>query len=136
LSNNIAEATLAQSKLDVNAGDAALAIVRAYHQAWTGKDFSRAIGLLSPALVVEVPINEYSTKESFAVALSAFGRMVTRVELLSAMSSGADAMLLYDLQVERLGHMRVAEHFTVGGGQITRIRQIHDTAPVRAAGLG
>jgi hypothetical protein len=51
------------------------------------------------------------------------------------MSAGDEAMLLYDLEVEPLGTLRVAEHFTVGGGKITRIRQIHDTAAVRAAGL-
>jgi hypothetical protein len=44
-------------------------------------------------------------------------------------------MLLYDMDVEKLGAMRVAEHFTVQNGRITRIRQIHDTAAVRAAGF-
>ena len=32
-----------------------LPVVRAYHRAWTGKDFARA--LLAPDLEVEVPIN-------------------------------------------------------------------------------
>ncbi|MBA3807430.1 MAG: hypothetical protein H0X28_03405 [Solirubrobacterales bacterium] len=45
-------------------------------------------------------------------------------------------MLLYDMDVDGLGEMRVAEHFTVAGDQITRIRQIHDTALLRAAGFG
>jgi hypothetical protein len=31
--------------------------------------------------------------------------------------------------------MRVAEHFTVAEEKITRIRQIHDTAAIRAAGF-
>ncbi len=44
-------------------------------------------------------------------------------------------MLLYDLEAQRLGRLRVAEHFTVDCGKITRIRQIHDTTAVRAAGL-
>jgi len=61
--------------------------------------------------------------------------MVTKVDLLAFMSAGHEAMLLYDLDVERLGRLRVAEHFTVDHGKITRIRQIHDTAAVRAAGL-
>ncbi len=43
--------------------------------------------------------------------------------------------LLYDMHVQRLGMLRVAEHFTVEGGKITRIRQIHDTTAIRAAGL-
>lgn len=51
------------------------------------------------------------------------------------MSDGNEAMLLYDLEAGPVGRLRVAEHFTVGGGQITRIRQVHDTAAVRAAGL-
>jgi len=45
-------------------------------------------------------------------------------------------MLLYDLAAGPVGTLRVAEHFTVADGKIVRIRQIHDTVPVRAAGLG
>ncbi len=113
----------------------AAAITRAYHDAWTGGDFASATALLAPALVVEVPVNHYPTAASFAAALEAFGSMVTRADLLSAMSAGDEAMLLYDLHVHRLGRLRVAEHFTTGNGKITRIRQVHDTAAVRAAGL-
>ena len=113
----------------------AAGIIRAYHDAWTAKDFAGAAALLAPNLVVEVPVNHYPTAESFAAALESFGSMVTRVELLTAMSAGGEAMLLYDLDVQRLGRLRVAEHFTTEDGKITRIRQIHDTAAVRAAGF-
>jgi ketosteroid isomerase-like protein len=113
----------------------AAAIVRAYHKAWTNKDFAKAADLLAASLTVEVPVNEYPTAESFAAALRSFGSMVTKVELLSAMSAGNEAMLLYDLEAGPVGTLRVAEHFTTGGGKITRIRQIHDTAAIRAAGL-
>lgn len=37
--------------------------------------------------------------------------------------------------MDRLGQLCVAEHFTVARGAIARIRQIHDTAGVRAAGF-
>ena len=114
----------------------ALAVTRAYHDAWTTKDFAAAAALLADALVVEVPINSYPTSESFAAALASFGSMVSKVDLLAAMSDANQAMLLYDLHAEGLGSLRVAEHFTVDDGKITRIRQIHDTAAVRAAGLG
>src|ERR1700740_1911014 len=103
-------------------------IVRQYHDAWTGRDFSTAAALLADTLAVEVPVNDYPTAELFAAALKSFGSMVTGVDLLAAMSSGPEAMLLYELDVERLGRLRVA-------GQITRILKIHDTAAVRAAGL-
>jgi ketosteroid isomerase-like protein len=110
-------------------------IVRDYHDAWTSRDFARAAALLADTLAVEVPVNDYPTPESFVAALRSFGSMVTGVDVLAALSSGPEAMLLYDLDVPRLGRLRVAEHFTVGDGKITRIRQIHDTAAVRAAGL-
>jgi ketosteroid isomerase-like protein len=111
------------------------AIIRAYHDAWTAKDFGAATALLAGTLVVEVPVNEYPTAESFAAALASFASMVTNVELLTVMIDGDEAMLLYDLAAGPVGTLRVAEHFTVADGKIVRIRQIHDTAPVRAAGL-
>ncbi len=90
--------------------------------------------MLAPTLQVEVPINHYPTADSFAQALESFGKLVTRVDLLSQMSDGREAMLLYDMEVEQLGALRVAEHFTVADGKIVRLRQIHDTAAIRAAG--
>lgn len=110
------------------------AIVRAYHNAWTRKEFDEAVAILADDLVVEVPINDYPTAQSFAAALKSFGSMTTNVDLLAVMSADDEAMLLYDMDVERLGTLRVAEHFTVDGNKIIRIRQIHDTAAVRAAG--
>jgi len=110
-------------------------VVRAYHDAWTRKDYARARALLAGTLAVEVPVNNYPTAESFGAALENFGSMVSSVELLAAMSDGNEAMLLYDLEAGSVGLLRVAEHFTVEGGKITRIRQVHDTVAVRAAGL-
>jgi hypothetical protein len=112
-----------------------LSIVRRYHQGWITRNYDQAIDLLAPALEVEVPVNEFPTVESFAHALRGFGDLVTAVELLAEMSSEDEAMLLYDMQVEGLGELRVVEHFTVADGKIVRLRQIHDTAAVRAAGL-
>jgi ketosteroid isomerase-like protein len=112
-----------------------LTTARLYHEAWTAKDFVRATALLRDDLAVEVPVNDYPTTASFAAALHAFGSMTRGVELLSAMSAGNEAMLLYDMDVEGLGVMRVAEHFTIRDGKIARLRQIHDTAALRAAGF-
>jgi hypothetical protein len=113
-----------------------LRVVRAYHQGWTSKEFEQAIRLLAPDLQVEVPINDYPDAESFAKALVGFGGMVNRVVLLAEFAQADQAMLLYDLEVDGVGMLRIAEHFTVSGGKITRIRQIHDTAALRAAGFG
>jgi ketosteroid isomerase-like protein len=113
------------------ATDNALEIARTYHDAWTGRDFDRAASLLAGDLEVEVPINAYPSADAFAAALRGFGSLATNVELLSAMAAGEEAMLLYDMDVAGLGQMRVAEHFTVAGGRIVRLRQIHDSRPAR-----
>ena len=113
----------------------AAGIARSYHDAWTCRDFATAAGLLADTLTVEVPVNDYPTAASFAAALATFGSQATRVTLLSAMSAGDEAMLLYDMDVEPIGTLRVAEHFTVHAGKIIRLRQIHDTAAIRAAGF-
>ena len=58
------------------------------------------------------------------------------VELLAEFTKGDEAMLLYDMDVEKIGALRVAEHFTVKQGRISKIRQIHDTTlRIRAAGF-
>jgi len=115
---------------------AALPLVRRYHEAWTNGSYEQAADLLSPTVAIEVPINDYPTRESFAQALRGFGELVTSVELLSQLAGDDEVMLLYDMQVQQLGTMRVVEHFTVADGQITRLRQIHDTAAIRAAPTG
>lgn len=114
----------------------ALSVARRYHQGWSSRNYEQSIDLLAPTVKVEVPINDYPTAESFAQALRGFGEIVMRVELLSEMGHDNEAMLLYDMQADGLGQLRVAEHFTVADGKIVKLRQIHDTAPVRAAGLG
>jgi hypothetical protein len=111
--------------------NSALATARAYHDAWTGGNFERAAELLADELAVEVPINEYPTKESFAAAVAGFGSRARHVQLISEFGDQDEAMLLYDMEVEGIGDLRVAEHFTVQDGSIRRVRQIHDTEPVR-----
>ena len=116
--------------------DATLKVVRGSHRAWTSKNFDQAGRYLARDLVTEVPINTYTGGEQFLAALTGFGRFVISVDLLAEFSHGDEAMLLYDIVTEPVGTIRIAEHFTIADDRITRIRQIHDTAALRAAGFG
>lgn len=115
--------------------DATTSVIRAYYDSWTTGDFGTAVNLLADGLIVEVPVNQYPTTESFGAALKGFGSLAAKVELHAAMSDGDDGMLLYDMDVPGLGTLRIAEHFTVRDGRIVRIRQVHDTAALREAGF-
>src|SRR5262249_33382464 len=110
----------------------ALDVVRAYHQAWSSGRYDEAGQRLSDKLEIEVPINSYPTKASFLEAVKRTKEMTSKLELLAELADEGQALLLYDMSLP-FGTMRVAEHFTVSGGRITKIRQIHDTAAIRAA---
>ncbi len=103
-----------------------------YHRAWNERRFTEAAACLADDLQIEVPINSYPTKASFMSAVQRTRAMTTRVETLAELGDAGSAMLLYDMTLP-FGVMRVAEHFTVAGGRIARIRQIHDTTAIRAA---
>jgi hypothetical protein len=55
-----------------------LSVVRAYHRAWTSKNFDEAVRLLAPNLEVEVPINDYPTTESFSRSSGRLRRPLNR----------------------------------------------------------
>jgi limonene-1,2-epoxide hydrolase len=110
-------------------------VVRAYYDAWSSGDYTGAAALLDDALWVEGPLNEYLDAQSFLPALEGFAAAVSAAKVVSAMSGRDDALILYDLQVEGVGPLRVVEHYTVADGKITRIRQILDTAAIQAAGM-
>jgi acetylornithine deacetylase/succinyl-diaminopimelate desuccinylase-like protein len=103
--------------------DDTLAVVRAYHSAWTTKNFQDAVRLLAPDLQLEVPINHYPTTESFAQALAGFGGPVTRVELLSELADSGQAMLLYDVHADRLGGL---DTVVFGSGDLSHVHSDHE----------
>lgn len=113
----------------------ALDVARAYNDHWTNARYGEARALLSDDLEVEVPINQYSSADSFIAAVEGFASMVEAVTPLSELGNAQEAMLLYDLDLAGLGGMRIAEHFTISEGKIVRLRQIHDTAALRDAGF-
>lgn len=112
----------------------ALDVARAYHAAWTHRDFDVARGYLAENLSTEVPLNSHAGRDDFAEAVARFGALADRVDLLAEFGHGDQALLLYDMYTQPVGLLRIAEHFTVDNGQIRRIRRVHDTVSLRSAG--
>jgi hypothetical protein len=112
-----------------------LGVARAYHRAWSTRDLDKVGQYLADDLQVEVPINSYSGKADFLEAVQRTAQHTASVKLLAELGDGDQAMLLYDMTLP-IGQLRVAEHFTISGGKIHKVCQIHDTAALRAAGMG
>lgn len=113
-------------------GTGALRVARAYHAAWTRKDFSSAAGYLAAGLRTDVPVNTYASRTEFVRALTEFGQLVRHVDVLAEFEHEDQALLLYDMHTDPFGTIRIAEQFTVVDGQIAHIRHVHDTAPFRS----
>jgi hypothetical protein len=113
----------------------ALMIARAYHRAWSTQHLDEIGQYLAEDVRVEVPINAYRGKADFLEAVRRTAQMTSRVKMLAEFGNDDEALLLYDMTLP-IGDLRVAEHFTVAGGRVQRVRQIHDTAALRAAGFG
>ncbi len=112
-----------------------LTVARAYHRAWSTRAFEDLDHYVGDDLRVEVPINSYRGKVDFLDAVRRTAQMATKVELLAELGGDDEAMLLYDMTLP-IAVLRVAEHFKVNDGRIHQVRQIHDTAALRAAGFG
>lgn len=110
----------------------ALAVARAYHDAWRRRDYQAAWQLLSDGLTVDVPINSYDSKAAFAAAAQRTREMAAAVTPIAEFGTDGEAVLLYDLTLP-IGDLRIAEYVAVRGGRITKITHIHDTAALRAA---
>jgi hypothetical protein len=114
---------------------AALAVARAYHDAWQRRDYQAAWQLLSDDLIVDVPVNSYASKAAFAAAAERTREMTAAVRPIVEFGDDGQAVLLYDITLP-IGDLRIAEYFAVSDGHITRIMHIHDTAALGAAGAG
>jgi len=113
----------------------ALTIARAYHRAWSTQHLDEIGQYLAEDVRVEVPINSYRGKSDFLEAVRRTAQMTSRVKMLAEFGNDDEALLLYDMTLP-IGDLRVAEHFTIAAGRVQRVRQIHDTAALRAAGFG
>ena len=113
----------------------ALAVARAYHDAWQRRDYQTAWQLLSDDLAVDVPVNSYASKAAFAEAAQRTREIAAAVRPIAEFGGDGHAVLLYDMTLP-VGDLRIAEYFAVTDGRITRIMHIHDTAALRAAGAG
>jgi len=116
-------------------GDQPLDIALTYFKAWSNKDFESAAENLSENITFEMPINAYATKEAFMEAVKFTGMHCSDIKLLAQFGNTEEALLLYDMVLNPIGKMRIAEYFKIHNKKIIKIYHIHDTADLRKAGF-
>jgi hypothetical protein len=113
-----------------------LKIALDYFKAWGSKEFDKAADCLSENISFEMPINSYTDKQAFVEAVKFTRAVSSEIKILAAFGNENEALLLYDMLLNPIGNMRIAEHFKIKNGKITMIRHIHDTAKLRNVGFG
>jgi ketosteroid isomerase-like protein len=109
-------------------GDTAREIVERYHEAWTGKDFDRARGLLHDDLDFQGPIDTFDNADDYVAALQRLAPMVQGVNKHKVVSDGDDVVVLFDL-LTPMGQAPVAEWYRVRGDRIDAVRAYFDARP-------
>jgi hypothetical protein len=107
----------------------ALHTALAYHRAWTGHDFERAMGHVAAGIVCEAPAGRLEGAEAFRGFMGPFVEIVTGSRLIAAFGDDTTAVLVYEAATVPVAHAPGAECLTVADGRITHMRIIFDRLP-------
>ena len=111
----------------------ALETALAYHRAWTGHDFERAMHHVHPEIVCDAPAGRLEGAEAFRAFMGPFVGILTGSRLLAAFGDETTAVLVYDAATRPVPHAPAAECLTVAGGRITHLKIVFDRLPFDAA---
>ena len=111
----------------------ALEVARAYFDAWTSGDFTKAMEHVAPEIVCHAPAGRLEGHEAFAGFMGPFVGILKEARLLAAYGDDEQALLMYDTRTIPVPSAPGAELHTVRDGRITELRIIFDRAPFDAA---
>lgn len=111
----------------------ALEIAIAYHEAWTGHDFERAMTYIADDIVCDAPAGRLEGADAFRGFMGPFTTILTAAELLAAFGDDESAVLVYDTSTIPVAHAPGAEWVTARDGKIARMRIVFDRLPFEAA---
>jgi hypothetical protein len=111
----------------------ALDTALAYHLAWTGHDFERAMTYVAEDIVCDALACRFEGTDAFRGFFGPFVEILRGSRLIAAYGDATKAMLMYDTQTVPVRSAPVAECLTVRDGRITHIRIVFDRAPFDAA---
>ncbi|GLF93014.1 nuclear transport factor 2 family protein [Streptomyces yaizuensis] len=111
----------------------ALETALAYHRAWTGHDFDRAMTYVADDIVCEAPAGPIRGARAFRDFMEPFSHILTDSRVIAAFGDETTALMMYDTTTLPVASAPGAECLTVGDGVITHLRIIFNQAPFIAA---
>lgn len=112
---------------------AALEVALAYHEAWAGKDFDRAMTYIADDIVCDAPAGRIEGTEAYRAFMGPFVQILEGTRMIAAFGDDDTAMVFYDTDTIPVKHAPGAEYVTVAGGKIVRSHFVFDRLPFREA---
>jgi hypothetical protein len=112
---------------------AAVETALAYHEAWTGKDFERAMSYIADDIVCHAPAGRIEGAEAYRAFMGPFVQILVNAELLAAFGDDETAVVMYDTHTLPVESAPGAECVTVRDGKIVHSWFVFDRAPFDAA---
>lgn len=111
----------------------AFQVALAYYEAWTSKDFERAMTYIADDIVCDAPAGRIEGARAYRAFLGPFVQILVRAELIAAFGDDERALIMYDTETAPVPSAPGAECVTVEDGKITRSRFVFDRAPFQEA---
>jgi ketosteroid isomerase-like protein len=112
---------------------AALDVALAYYEAWTSKDFDRAMTYIADDIVCDAPAGRIEGADAYRAFMGPFVEILREARLLAAFGDESTAVVMYDTETIPVASAPGAECVTVRDGKIVQSRFVFDRAPFLAA---
>jgi SnoaL-like protein len=111
----------------------ALDVALAYYDAWTSKDFERAMTYVADDVVCDAPPGRIEGADAYRAFMGPFVEILEGARLLAAFGDDDTAVVVYDTETVPVASAPGAECVTVADGKIVYSRFVFDRAPFMAA---
>ena len=111
----------------------ALEVALAYHEAWTGGDFERAMTYIADDIVCDAPAGRIEGADAYREFMGPFVEILQRAELIAAFGDDETAIVMYDTDTVPVKGAPGAECVAVMDGKIVGSRFVFDRLPFQAA---
>ncbi len=111
----------------------ALEVALAYYEAWTNKDFERAMSYIAQDIVCEAPAGRIEGANAYREFMAPFVQILVDSKLIASFGDEQTALVMYDTETVPVKRAPGAECVTVRDGKIVHSHFIFDRAPFEAA---